>query len=60
MQPGGHITNGEEYIGEASQGDDVSEKRKVLAPNPKSILQWVVRDIIGLSKGKKHETSTYI
>lgn len=30
----------------------MSEKRKVLAPNPKSILQWVVRDIIGLSKGK--------
>ncbi|MBS6837244.1 MAG: hypothetical protein KH204_09535, partial [[Eubacterium] rectale] len=27
-QPGGHITNGEEYIGEASQGDDVSGKRR--------------------------------
>lgn len=36
------------------------EKRKVLALKPQSILQWVVRNIIGLSKGKKHETSTHI
>lgn len=36
------------------------EKRKVLAPKPQSILQWVVRNIIGLSKGEKHETSTHI
>lgn len=36
------------------------EKRKVLAPKPQSILQWVVRNIIGMSKGEKHETSTHI
>ncbi len=34
------------------------EKRKVLAQF-KSILQWGVRNIIGLLKGEKHETSTH-
>ena len=36
------------------------KRRKVLAPKPQSILQWVVRNIIVLSKGEKHETSTHI
>lgn len=31
-----------------------------LAPKPQSILQWAVRNIIGLSKGEKNETSTHI
>lgn len=39
---------------------EIIEKRKLLAPKPQSILQWAIRNIIGLSKGEKNETSTYI
>ena len=45
----GHITNGEEYIGEASQGDDVSGKRRRMRAShvqAERMPGWLARDIV--------------